>query len=102
MRHGHVRAPSPSGHRLGYRRDTDLNLDRLVDRMRRYIVEFRDGSGYVSLNRRYWPYKIERVSDPLQADNYTSRKLALDTVSAVSKAKRRDYVTRALNVEVTA
>jgi len=56
----------------------------------------------VSLNRRYWPYKIERVSDPLQADNYTSRKLALDTVSAVSKAKRRDYVTRALNVEVTA
>jgi hypothetical protein len=33
VRHGHVRAPSPPDGRLGYRRDVDLDLDRLVDRM---------------------------------------------------------------------
>ena len=68
--------------------------------MTRYILAFKDGGGYVSLNRRYLPYRIERVTDPLDADHYTSRQLALDTVAQVFKAKRSDYVTRKLCVEV--
>ena len=65
-----------------------------------YVVAFRDGGGYVSLNKHYWPWKIERVTNPLDADRFSSRRSGLDTVAGVFKARREDYVTRRLFVWV--
>lgn len=65
---------------------------------RRHILEFRDGGGFVSLNRRYYPPEVQRWKDPLDADRFCSPEDALAAIGNVFKERPENYRVRELQV----
>jgi hypothetical protein len=72
----------------------------MVMRSRRHILEFRNGGGFVSLNRRYFPPDVERREDPLDADRFYSPESALTTIGNVFKERPENYRVRELQVKL--
>lgn len=67
---------------------------------RRWVLEYRDGGGFVRLDRDYYPPDVRRVDDPLDADRYYSRKDAFHTIDGVFKEDSKNYRACRLLVEV--
>jgi hypothetical protein len=66
----------------------------------RYILERRAGGGFVELNHRYHPPKVQIWQDPLHADRFLTPEEALETIGGVFKQRPEDYRVRKLHVEV--
>lgn len=66
----------------------------------RWVLAFRDGGDYVSLDRNYYPPVVNRRRDPLDATRWSSAEDALNAIDNVFKQKAENYEPCRLRVEV--